>query len=170
MSNVSTMYGMFVGTEIESLDISDWDVSNVTTMYAMFENCYKLKNLNVKWTDTSSLTDVGRMFYFCYQLEELDISTWDLSHVTSGNMGFLYGNPSLKHLNCPINAATGPRVSFSISNLNMLTAESLNSLIGWLGDLTGETTETLTIGSTNLAKLSAGDIAVGTAKNWSIVA
>lgn len=48
------------------------------------------------------------------------------------------------------------------------TRESLVEIIGNLRDMTGYTAKTLTMGSTNMAKLTADDIAVATGKNWTI--
>ena len=48
------------------------------------------------------------------------------------------------------------------------TREALVEIIGNLKDRTGTTAKTLTMGSTNMAKLTTDDIAVATAKNWTI--
>ena len=48
------------------------------------------------------------------------------------------------------------------------TRESLIEIIGNLVDRTGTTAKTLTMGATNMAKLTTDDIAVATAKNWTI--
>lgn len=58
------------------------------------------------------------------------------------------------------------KTSFSISGNNGMTRESLVDLFNSLG--TPETTQTLTIGATNLAKLTAEDIAIATVKNWQV--
>ena len=51
---------------------------------------------------------------------------------------------------------------------NNLTHDSLAAMINNLYDYSGGTAHTLTIGATNLAKLSAEEIAAATAKNWTI--
>ena len=56
-------------------------------------------------------------------------------------------------------------------NLSNSTKYSRDTILGWFGalyDRTGLATNTLTIGSTNLAKMTAEDIAIATAKNWTI--
>lgn len=53
-------------------------------------------------------------------------------------------------------------------NATALRREDFRALINGLADLTGQTAQTLTIGSNNLQKLTADDIAVATAKNWTL--
>lgn len=54
--------------------------------------------------------------------------------------------------------------NFNVSFSTQFTRQSLVDLIDSLG--TPATQQTLTIGATNLAKLSADDLAIATAKNW----
>ena len=54
--------------------------------------------------------------------------------------------------------------NINLSSSNLLTRQALLDLINSLG--TNTTQKTLTIGETNLAKLSADDVAIATAKNW----
>ena len=56
----------------------------------------------------------------------------------------------------------------NLSTFTKLTHDSLANLINSLYDYSGGTAHTLTIGATNLAKLSAEEIAAATAKNWTI--
>lgn len=58
--------------------------------------------------------------------------------------------------------------NFNISFNNFFTREALVEIIGNLRDMTGSTAKTLTMGATNMAKLTTDDIAVATAKNWTI--
>jgi len=60
------------------------------------------------------------------------------------------------------------RKSYSLADSPLLSHDSLMNCINGLADLTGQTGPTLTIGATNLAKLFAAEIAVGTAKNWTV--
>jgi hypothetical protein len=58
----------------------------------------------------------------------------------------------------------------TINNSTILSKESLLYIINNLYDLTanGLGGQTLTIGSTNIAKLTADEIAIGTNKGWTI--
>lgn len=62
---------------------------------------------------------------------------------------------------------TGMKVSFSISASTKFTREALVEIIGNLATVTS--TKTLTMGSTNLAKLTDDDKAVATGKGWTLV-
>jgi hypothetical protein len=52
--------------------------------------------------------------------------------------------------------------------IQSLDRASLRALINGLADLTGQTAQTLTLGETLIAKLTEEDIAIATAKNWTI--
>ncbi len=56
-------------------------------------------------------------------------------------------------------------------NLSYSTLYSTETIVSWLNalaDRTGQTAYTLTIGSTNLAKLTSDQIAIATNKNWNL--
>ena len=83
VSNVTSMSGMFCGcSQLQVLDVSKWNVSNVTDMVVMFLGCSQLQALDVSNWDVSNVTDMERMFLGCSQLQALDVSNWDVSNVT----------------------------------------------------------------------------------------
>ena len=83
-SNVKYMWGMFMNcTSVENLDVSTFDTSNVETMLGMFANCQKLKSLNLNNFNTSKVTGMYNMFVGCKELKELDLSNFDTSKVTT---------------------------------------------------------------------------------------
>ena len=83
-SNVTDMNWMFGNCRyLTSLDVSNWDTSNVTSMTYMFYDCNKLTSLDVSNFDTSNVTSMYRMFYNCNKLTSLDVSNWDTSNVTN---------------------------------------------------------------------------------------
>ena len=62
---------------------------------------------------------------------------------------------------------------FNCDNLNLsasskYTVDILVGMLAALADRTGQTTYTLTLGTSNLAKLSDEQKAVATAKNWTL--
>ena len=63
---------------------------------------------------------------------------------------------------------TGIKVSFDISASTQFTEAALVEIIGNLADQTGGTARTLTMGATNMAKLTQADIDALTAKNWTL--
>lgn len=58
--------------------------------------------------------------------------------------------------------------NLNLSGSSALTHDSMVAMIANLYDYSGSTAHTLTLGATNLARLSAEEIAVATAKNWTL--
>ena len=58
--------------------------------------------------------------------------------------------------------------NLNLSNSTKYSAETIVSWLEALADRTGQDTYTLTIGATNLAKLTPEDIAIATSKNWTL--
>ena len=95
------------------------------------------------------------------------IPSLDLTGVTSMDLPF-YGAYKLTNVNFVGQIKVN---GLSVSDCTKLTRESLLSLIQCLEDKTGDTsgtTWTVTIGSTNKAKLTAEELAVATNKGWTV--
>ena len=91
MSNVKNMDYMFSGCfSLTSLDVSNFDTSKVTDMNHMFMNCWRLTNLDLSNFDTHKVENMSGMFYYCDKLTGLDLSGFDTSKVT--DMGFMFYN------------------------------------------------------------------------------
>lgn len=166
---------------LTSLDVSAWDTSSCTLANAMFNGCRSLAEIDVSSWDTSSFTNTYSMFNGCSSLTTIDISGWNLAAVTTALGMFdscvilesLIGDKTVSG-DGSINGSTsyfgkGLKVGFKVNASDLLTHDSLLFLMYWLGDL-GSGSATLNVGNTNLAKLSASEIAVATAKGWSITA
>ena len=137
------------------------DTSNVTDMNRMFSSCYALTT--IPQLDTSNVTDMNNMFNSCSALTT--IPQLDTSKVT--NMSSMFGDCSaLENLGGFLNC----KVDLSLSNSTKFTHDSLMNVINNLYDLTanGLSGQTLTLGSTNIAKLTADEIAIATNKGWTI--
>ncbi len=67
--------------DIISIDLSDFNTSNVTNMNNMFYKCESLKLLNLSNFDTSKVTNMGGMFWGCNALTSVDLSNFDTSNV-----------------------------------------------------------------------------------------
>ena len=66
-------YLMFGGLKnLEKIDLTGFDTSEVDSMNHMFADCHKLKTLDFGSLDTSNVSDTGWMFYNCYSLEHVD--------------------------------------------------------------------------------------------------
>ena len=122
----------------------------------------KLKSLVSKNANVSNLTGLATFLYECPELVDLDLESWDISNVTAqgsfaGKSFKLTNFKSFKNINCDMNFSWFP----------LLTVESLMSIINALKTTT--TTKKLTLGSTNLAKLTSAQIKIATDKGWTVV-
>ncbi len=110
--------------------------------------CSSLRKLviksNTNWVNTAAL-NAGNPFFGCTALEDIQIpEDWP------GMIGnFIISNGS---------------ANFT----NVLTHDSMVAMIANLHDYTGGTAHNLTLGATNLARLSAEEKAVAAAKNWTL--
>ena len=78
ISELDNLSYIFYGSNMEVVDISGWDTSNVTTMENMFCFCDKLKNIiGIENLDVSKLESANSMFYCCKNLVELDLTKWN---------------------------------------------------------------------------------------------
>ena len=92
-SNVTNMSEMFMGIGVEELDLSSFDTSKVIDMsrmfYCPFDNS-KLKSIkNLNKFNTSKVTNMSQMF-FGSKVTTLDLSSFDTSNVTDMNAMFWY--------------------------------------------------------------------------------
>ena len=111
--------------------------------------------------DTSKVTNMESMFSGCSGLTSLDLSGFNTSNVT--NMSNMFKNcSSLTNLDSMQNISVSLDLSATI-----LDVTSLLDVIDNLTTVT--TTQTLTLGSTLLAKLSEDQIAIATNKGWTVV-
>ena len=178
--NMSYMFGGC--TSLHTVPV--FDTSNVTNMDYMFYNCRSFKDASyVPSLNTSKVTNMRNMFYSCSSLTSIpsfntssvtnmyamflscrnlrSVPSLDASNVT--NMSSMFsGCSSLEEIHM-----TGMKVSFDISASTKFTREALVEIIGNLAEVTS--TQTLTMGSTNLAKLTDDDKAVATGKGWTLV-
>ena len=159
-NNVTTMTYMFRNcSSLTQLDVSKWDTSKLTNMNNMFNGCKSLTQLDVSNWNTENVTNMSYMFNNCSSLTQLDVSNFDTRNVT--NMSSFIANASVlqNFISCVI------PVSFGASG-TALTHDSLMSIINNLATVT--TTQTLTLGSTYLAKLSSEEKAIATSKGWTL--
>ena len=187
VSKVSTFAGIFFDcNNLSVLNISNWRPINANNMQTMFRNCSKLTELNISnWgtlpkvktlystfdgcsgltelvlpTFTTTLTNMRTTFANCTNLITLDISNCDLS-----NVEIIDAFSSTTNLT-NINSGTNISNDIIFSYCNKLTVTSLLSIINNLATVSNN--KTLTLGSTNLAKLTDEQIAIATNKGWTV--
>ena len=76
--------GMFSYLDnVDTLDLTGLDTSNMTSMSRMFYNSNSLKSINLSNFNTSKLLYANNMFNGCTSLESLDLSNFNTSKVTN---------------------------------------------------------------------------------------
>lgn len=155
-SNVITMIETFkYCTNLTSPSLVN--TSNVTNISEMFVGCSLLKNIPL--FDTSAVTNIYDMFYNCYNL--ISIPKLDFSNVNQTVGDLFYGCSNLEEIHF-----TGLKVSFNISASTNFTEAALVEILNNLG--TPTSSQTLTMGATNLAKLTDEEKAIATDKGWTL--
>lgn len=136
--------------------IPQLDTSKVTDMSNMFQYCYNLTTIPL--LDTSKVTSMQYMFQSCYKLTT--IPQLDTSNVT--DMYNMFSNCSkLQEIHM-----TGMKVNFDITSSTKFTESALVEILNNLATVTS--TKKLTMGSTNLAKLTDAEKAIATNKGWTL--
>ena len=88
-SNVTNMSYMFYGCEsLTSIDLSNFNTSKVTNMNSMFNDCRGLTSIDLSNFDTSNVTNMIYMFYSCSGLTSLNLSNFKTGNVTNMNRMF----------------------------------------------------------------------------------
>jgi hypothetical protein len=138
------------------------DCSSATSVANMFRGAGGQKtNLNIAGLDTSNATDFSYMFYGS---KVVRIGKIILSNATNVSSFINQSNLEEFYVEGEI-AITG----LSLSSCRNLTHDSLMSVLNALHDYSGSTsTYKLTLGSTNLAKLTADEIAIAEGKGWTL--
>ena len=177
VSNVLDMWGMFRNCKnLQQLDVSNWDVSNVNEMGNMFEACNNLQKLDVSNWDVSNVADISEMFMSCYSLQSVDLSGWNAGRVlyvdsfsgASGIINYVGGRTIDEVIANNITILNGLKVGGSAITSLKADRASLRALINGLADLTGSTSQTILFSYMQFEIITTEDIAVATAKNWTI--
>ena len=177
--SVKDMYGMFDGCS-SITTIPELDTKNVTDMRSMFLDCSNL--VTIPPLNTSKVTSMNDMFKYCSKLNSVPMM--DTSNVN--NMGGMF--TSCERLTTVPEFDVGKVRDFwytfyNCSNLEAIHFKNIkaNLDIHWCTKLTRDAlleilnnlstvteTKKLTMGSTNLAKLTDEDKAIATNKGWTL--
>ena len=186
-SNVTNMCIMFYNCDnLTSLDVSNFNTSNVTDMNSMFQNCNNLTSLDVSNFNTSNVTDMNNMFNDCSNLKSLDVSNFDTSKVTKMYRMFednraladLYLNFDVSsvqdfyniflhsdNLKNVVGKFEGAKYDLDLSYCP-LTADSAMVFINGLATVTEK--RRLSLSATTYDSLTPEQIAIATAKGWTV--
>ena len=134
-------YVFYNCTALESASLSD---GTTTIGYCIFDGCKALKTVYLPSSITTAtnncLTSTSSAYYAFYNCTALE----DVQLGQDWNM------------------------SLRLNVSNNLTVDSMVAMFNSLKDLTGDTAKTLTLGSTNLAKLTDEQKAIAINKNWTL--
>mgnify|MGYP002710949097 CR=1 FL=1 len=133
-----------------------FNTSNVKKMEYMFRDCKKLST--IPHFDTSNVTTMTAIFYGCSSLTT--VPALDVSNVVYFGDCF-FDCSSLKSI-----LMTGMKANFNISVSTKFEQSDLVTILNNLATVT--TTKTLTMGATNLAKLTDEEKAIATNKGWTL--
>lgn len=156
-SNVNTMEYIFAGCS-SLTSVPEMNTSQVTNMIGMFQYCTSLTT--VPEMDTSKVTDMSVMFQGCTSLTS--VPEMDASKVTT-MFGMFDDSSSLTDLGGFI----GLKVDLYLGESNLLTHDSLLNVINKAADVTASP-KTLTLGGTNILKLSDAERGIATSKGWTL--
>lgn len=138
------------------------DTSKATNLTSMFQ--YSSGLTEIPHIDLSSNTSsVGNLFYSCTSLARIEKVTYTESSSCYHN--YAYAN-CISLTDIEFAGVVAGDINFQWSPL--LTTASVQSIIDHLKDLTGATTQTLTLHADVGAKLTDEQKATITAKNWTL--
>ena len=184
VSNATSFFCCFRNSNLNNqkdIDLRRWNMSNVKNLNRFFSQS-RIHKLNMEGVNTEKVTDFG---YFLWQGNVGGLVWINLVGVSaksaSANMNYclweyydsnreitIVGDYTVDEvIDKNLKVFSDLKISFRINSTNLNRA-SLRALINGLADLTDQTTQTLTIGETLIAKLTEEDIAIATAKNWTI--
>ena len=122
LKKITTCKKMFLKCEhILSIDLSNFDSSEITDTSLMFINCFSLEEINFGNFKTTKVANMEGMFECCANLKSLDLSSFDTSNVENMNSMFTVC-ASLKELN--------------VLNFNTEKVKDMNTLFGGVISLT----------------------------------
>lgn len=157
----SDAFGSSMCENCKTMIISDFGsgVSDNVNGYRMFKNCYSL--VICKGIINLKRGQAPEMFYGCNSLKKIDYE-FDFTKITDVSMMFT-GCTSLEYLRLKANTLNK---NFKVSDCTKLSHDSLLSILN--ACIETESALTLTLGATNLAKLSEEEKAIATNKGWTL--
>lgn len=89
-SKAQTMFHMFAGASVKSLDLSGFDTQNVRTMGSMFDGCVYLETLDLSNFNVEKVEDFRGTFMSCHRLKEIDLSNFNTK--SASDMTAMFAN------------------------------------------------------------------------------
>lgn len=155
------------------VEVPELNTINVASMESAFESCSTIKKVeNLNTTNTKMLR---KTFYGCYSLEKVCklncAKVKDVLALFSADYN-LTDIDGLENLGQGYDSATANYSNYTLylSNCEKLTKQSILNVINDLYDLAvnNKPAQSLILGSTNLGKIAAEEIAIATSKGWNV--
>ena len=138
------------------------NTEGVTDMYGLFMSCSALTT--IPQLDTHSATDMGQMLVDCASI--ISVPKLDATSLTDAQYMFGYSSRPMKKFTT-FGGLTNLKIDLDLSTCPALTKESLLNVFNEAADVTASP-KTLTLGTTNLNKLTAEEKAIATNKGWTL--
>ena len=148
-------------TGLESITLKCTTRGVAMHAHGAFSRCSDLKFLDLSEFNTTfgPSTDV---FYSCSKLEEI---RGEIENTTTNWTLWFSSCVKLREVRFKANSIKG---AFTIAQSPLLSAESVQSIVDGLADMTGETSYKLTLHADVKAKLTEEQLATIAAKNWTM--
>lgn len=142
------------------INVPELDFSNATSIYGLFADCERLETIpdinSSKCTKFSNIGPKGSL-KSCGEIDCSSLTTDTSAFFGYSDYPYLTDFGGFKNLKVSLK-------SYGVDKMPNLTHESLMNVINKLGTVSGKT---LKLGS-NLSKLTSDEIAIATAKGWSL--
>lgn len=156
-SNVYRMEGMFCHcSALISLDLSSFNTSHVSYMAFLFSGCTSLQNVNLTSFNTQNTTNFRAMFYGCTSLTNLDLRSFTTSAETVAIDFMFYGCVNLKTIYADSSKWDNSLVYIGSEEGRDIVFEGCTSLVGGAG-----TTYSADRVSSDYARVDGGSSAPG---------
>ena len=80
-SSLKSMSKLFYNSNVEEIELNDFETKNLEDMSYMFQSCKNLKKIDISNFNTENVIDMSGMFEGCNSLQNLDISHFNTSKV-----------------------------------------------------------------------------------------
>lgn len=159
MSSAKKLSYMFYMTKPSKITLRDKDLSKVIDISHMCANCSNTTEIDLTNNEFGSLTHANGVFSYCTNLIEIKGILDFTSVMYTSN--FITGSTKLQKI-----FIKNLKTTLDLSSAPNLAYDCLIYLINNLQEVA--TTKTLTLGATNLAKLTDEEKAIATNKNWTL--
>ncbi|MDY3777481.1 MAG: BspA family leucine-rich repeat surface protein [Candidatus Onthovivens sp.] len=150
------------------------ETEKLTNTEYMFEHAEKIKTIpNI---NTSNVTNMGRMFRYCYELQNIPkLNAEKVTNISDviyscSKLETFGGFENLGQAYDTTKSANYSNYKLDLSTSKKLTHDSLMNVINNLYDIKtkGCNPQSLVLGSTNISKLSAEEVAIATNKGFNV--